>query len=90
MFRYLSCVRLSVVNIVCLVQGPPSESDEECRLRLLRAMDNFVNEKFIFADQMIMRHAFDKIDDGDVIMTYGLSSVVLNILLHAKKVLSCV
>jgi translation initiation factor eIF-2B subunit delta len=70
---------------VC-AQVSPTEADEDVRKHILKAMDNFVNEKFIFAEQMVTRHACGKIDSGDVIVTYGHSSVVQNILLTAKKV----
>ena len=69
-----------------MVQVAPSEADESVRKHILKAMDNFVNEKFIFAEQMVVRHACDKIESGDVIVTYGHSKVVQDIFLHAKEV----
>jgi translation initiation factor eIF-2B subunit delta len=68
------------------MQVSPSEADETVRKHILKAMDNFVNEKFIFAEQMVVRHACDKIESGDVIVTYGHSKVVQDIFLNAKKV----
>lgn len=68
------------------VQVSPSEADETVRKHILKAMDNFVNEKFIFAEQMVVQHACDKIESGDVIVTYGHSKVIQDIFLNAKKV----
>lgn len=52
----------------------------------MKAMDNFVNEKFIFAERMVVQHACSKIVEGDVIVTYTHSSVIESILLQAKQV----
>jgi translation initiation factor eIF-2B subunit delta len=68
------------------MQASPTEADDTVRKQILKAMDNFVNEKFIFAEQMVVRHACDKIKSGDVIVTYGHSKVVQEIFLNAKKV----
>ncbi|CAA3002479.1 translation initiation factor eIF-2B subunit delta [Olea europaea subsp. europaea] len=43
------------------------------------------NEKIILADKVIVRHAVTKIRDGDVLLTYGSSSVVEMIFLCALE-----
>ena len=47
-----------------------------------------VQEKIIFADDMLVRNAVAKIDDGDIILTYGYSSIVFSIFVQAQKVYS--
>lgn len=72
------------------VQVSPAEDDEVARHQIMKAMDNFINEKFIFAEKMVVQHACSKILEGDVIVTYGHSSIIESILLKAKQVcLSC-
>ena len=46
----------------------------------------YVQEKIIFADDMLVRNAVAKIDDGDIILTYGYSSIVFSIFVQAQKV----
>lgn len=43
-------------------------------------------EKIVFADDMLAKNAVAKIDDGDVILTYGYSSTVFAIFLQAQQV----
>lgn len=45
-----------------------------------------VQEKIVFADDMLVRNAVAKIDDGDIILTYGYSSIVFSIFMQAQKV----
>ncbi len=47
-----------------------------------------VQEKIVFADDMLVRNAVAKIDDGDIILTYGYSSIVFSIFMQAQKVCS--
>ncbi|KAJ6738764.1 TRANSLATION INITIATION FACTOR EIF-2B [Salix koriyanagi] len=59
----------------------------ECR-PLSISMGNairFINEKIILADKVIVKHAVTKISDGDVLLTYGSSSAVEMVLLHAHE-----
>ena len=42
----------------------------------------------MFADDMLVRNAVAKIDDGDIILTYGYSSIVFSIFMQAQKVCS--
>lgn len=61
-----------------------NHTETEAKATLCSDIDRFINEKIIIADIVIARHAATKVRDGDVLLTYGLSSVVEMILLHAQ------
>ncbi|XP_039048184.1 translation initiation factor eIF-2B subunit delta-like [Hibiscus syriacus] len=60
-------------------------SESEAKATLMSDVDRFINEKIIIAEKVIVKHAVTKIRDGDVLLTYGASSVVEMILLHAHE-----
>ncbi|KAL2531947.1 NagB/RpiA/CoA transferase-like superfamily protein [Abeliophyllum distichum] len=60
-------------------------SESEAKASILLDIDRFINEKIILADKVIVKHAVTKIRDGDVLLTYGSSSAVEMILLHAHE-----
>ncbi|ONK65152.1 uncharacterized protein A4U43_C07F34230 [Asparagus officinalis] len=64
---------------------PDSLSESEKKSSLQSDIDRFINEKIILADKVIVRHAVTKIRDGDVLLTYGSSTVVEMILLYAHE-----
>lgn len=64
---------------------PLTLSESEAKASLQSDIYNFINEKIILADKVIVNHAVTKIRDGDVLLTYGASSVVEMILLHAHE-----
>lgn len=64
---------------------PLSLSESEAKALLQSDIDRFINEKIILADKVIVKHAVTKIRDGDVLLTYGLSSVVEMILISAHE-----
>lgn len=64
---------------------PLSLSESEAKATLMSDIDRFISEKIILADRVIVRHAVTKIRDGDVLLTYGSSSAVEMILLHAHE-----
>ena len=64
---------------------PLSLSESEAKASLQSDIDRFINEKIVLADNVIVRHAVTKIRDGDVLLTYGSSSAVEMILLHAHE-----
>ncbi|XP_065854348.1 uncharacterized protein [Euphorbia lathyris] len=64
---------------------PLTLSELEAKTTLQADIDCFINEKILLADKVIVRHAVTKIRDGDVLLTYGSSSVVEMILLHAHE-----
>lgn len=60
-------------------------SESEAEAALYSDIECFMNEKIVLADRVITRKAVTKIRDGDVLLTYGSSSVVEMILLHAYE-----
>ncbi|XP_038685762.1 translation initiation factor eIF-2B subunit delta-like isoform X2 [Tripterygium wilfordii] len=64
---------------------PLTLSESEAKASLQLDIERFINEKIILADKVIVKHAVTKINDGDVLLTYGLSSAVEMLLLHAHE-----
>ncbi|KAL6973541.1 hypothetical protein U1Q18_027727 [Sarracenia purpurea var. burkii] len=64
---------------------PLNPSESEAKATLCSDIDRFIGEKIVLADKVIVRHAATKIKDGDVLLTYGSSSVVEMILLYAHE-----
>lgn len=64
---------------------PLTLSESEAKVTLITDIDHFINEKIIIADKVIVKHAVTKIRDGDVLLTYGSSSAVEMIFLHAHE-----
>ncbi|KAJ1393596.1 NagB/RpiA transferase-like [Sesbania bispinosa] len=62
---------------------PLSHTESEAKAALCSDIDQFINEKIILADKVIVGHAATKVRDGDVLLTYGSSCVVEMILSHA-------
>ena len=62
-----------------------AQTDSEAKASLCSDIDRYINEKIILADKVIIRHAVTKIRDGDVLLTYGSSSLIEAILLHAYE-----
>ncbi|KAL9226566.1 hypothetical protein vseg_002363 [Gypsophila vaccaria] len=65
---------------------PPSLSESEAKASLQSDINRFISEKILMADTVIVKHAVTKIRDGDVLLTYGSSSAVEMILLHAHEI----
>ncbi|XP_072298145.1 translation initiation factor eIF2B subunit delta isoform X2 [Eucyclogobius newberryi] len=57
--------------------------DKEAKSKLLNCIDCYINEKIILAAKAIAKYAIEKISNGDVILVYGCSSLVNNILCEA-------
>ena len=64
----------------------PGTPQEEAKKGLLAKLATYTEEKIVFAGNMVVANACEKITDGDVLLTYAHSAVVLAILLAAKKV----
>ncbi|KAJ7971191.1 Translation initiation factor eIF-2B subunit delta [Quillaja saponaria] len=64
---------------------PLTLSELEAKASLQSDIDRFISEKIILATNVIIKHAVTKIRDGDVLLTYGSSSAVEMILLHAHE-----
>ena len=63
----------------------PSTEESEAKEDLCEAIDNFIREKITVADQIIATSAAEKIQDGDVILTFAKSSVVQKSLVEAFR-----
>lgn len=59
--------------------------ESEAKSALCEAIDSFIREKVTVADQVIARDASNKIQNGDVILTYAKSSIVEKTLLEASR-----
>ncbi|GAB2299917.1 hypothetical protein Dimus_033964 [Dionaea muscipula] len=64
---------------------PVNLSESEAKAFLESDIDHFISEKILLADKVIVKHAVTKIRDGDVLLTYGSSSAVEMIFLHAHE-----
>ncbi|KAJ4707137.1 Translation initiation factor eIF-2B subunit delta [Melia azedarach] len=81
---------ISMGNAIRFLKGriakmPITLSESEAKAILQSDIDRFINEKIIVADKVIVKHAVTKIRDGDVLLTYGSSTAVEMILLHAHE-----
>ena len=67
-----------------LISTQPVEATEaDAKQTLCQAIDLFIRERITLADEVIAREAGDRIEDGDVILTYAKSSIVEKTLLAA-------
>ncbi|KAE9590280.1 hypothetical protein Lalb_Chr21g0317951 [Lupinus albus] len=64
---------------------PLALSDSEAKVSLQSDIERFISEKIILASRVIVKHAVTKIRDGDVLLTFGSSSAVEMLLLHAHE-----
>ncbi|KAL9671438.1 hypothetical protein QQ045_009006 [Rhodiola kirilowii] len=64
---------------------PLNLSESEAKATLQSEISRFINEKIILADEVIVKHAVTKIRDGDVLLTFGSSSAVEMIIVHAHE-----
>ncbi|XP_064002541.1 translation initiation factor eIF2B subunit delta [Pogoniulus pusillus] len=66
---------------------PDTLREEEAKEKLQDTIDKYLREKILLAAEAISRSAFEKINDNDVILVYGCSSLVNRTLCdaHAKK-----
>mmetsp|Transcript_36163 Transcript_36163/g.73462 ORF Transcript_36163/g.73462 Transcript_36163/m.73462 type:complete len:401 (+) Transcript_36163:129-1331(+) len=60
-------------------------SVEEVKEILVDTIDAYIHERIDIADEAICKHGSSKIVDGDVILTYGCSSVVEVLLMDAAR-----
>ncbi|XP_065063368.1 translation initiation factor eIF2B subunit delta-like isoform X1 [Rhopilema esculentum] len=63
---------------------PPGTPEQEAKDSLLKCIDAFISERIILPGEAISKtYANTKINDGDVILTYSCSSLIVNILKDA-------
>ncbi|XP_068199201.1 translation initiation factor eIF2B subunit delta isoform X2 [Antennarius striatus] len=66
------------------ISNIPSQcKEEEAKSKLLERIDRYIDEKIIIAAKAVAKYSIEKISDGDVILVYGCSSLVNNILCEA-------
>ena len=70
-------VKISAVDV--------STAEDQAKKELCEAIDSFIRERIIVADDVIAESASERIQDGDVVMTYGRSSIVGKTLIEAHK-----
>ncbi|KAL6721757.1 hypothetical protein ACLMJK_000862 [Lecanora helva] len=70
-------VQISAVDVS--TQEATAKSD------LCRSIDNYIQEKITLADQVIARKAIERIEDGDVILTFAKSSIIQQTLIGAHQ-----
>ncbi|EPY51380.1 translation initiation factor eIF2B delta subunit [Schizosaccharomyces cryophilus OY26] len=61
-------------------------TEEEGKEVLLEKIDNFIRDRIVIAGKAIVQAAAEKIQDGDVILTYLHSSTVNDVLVYAKNI----
>lgn len=60
-------------------------SESEAKTILCSNIDRYINEKIIIADKVIVDHAATKVSNGDVLLTYGASSIVEMVFVRAHE-----
>lgn len=78
-----NCIRFLKMEIAAI---PPETPEDEAKATLEERICCFVRDRIVAADSVIVELAIQKIKNGDVIMTFGNSSVVRKLLLHAHLV----
>ena len=63
----------------------PDTPESTAKANLCEAIDNFISERITVADQVIATSAAEKIQDGDVILTFAKSSIVQKTLMQAYQ-----
>lgn len=64
---------------------PVEMAEHEAQAVMYAFIDNFLTNRLELADRLIIQFAQSKIVDGDVILTFAHSTVVRNLLVHAKQ-----
>ncbi|KAK5227643.1 hypothetical protein LTR47_008685 [Exophiala xenobiotica] len=64
---------------------PVDATDSEAKKQICDEIDRFIRERITLADEVIAREAGARIGDGDIVLTYGKSSVVEKTLVAAHK-----
>ncbi|XXH00194.1 hypothetical protein Hte_006536 [Hypoxylon texense] len=64
----------------------PDIPESDAKKQLCNGIDTFIQERISMADLVITEKAAEKIQDGDVILTFGRSSIVERALIHARLI----
>ena len=70
-------VQISAVDV--------GDQESIAKTNLCNAIDNYIQEKITLADKVIARKANEKVQDGDVILTFAKSNVVQQTLAEAYR-----
>lgn len=68
---------------LCISKADPNAPESSAKSHLLKQLGDFIQEKVVLADQVLASNAVSKVYDGDVVMTYSYSQLVLEVLLRA-------
>ncbi|CAN0555197.1 unnamed protein product, partial [Ectocarpus sp. 8 AP-2014] len=69
-----------------IAKSPPSLPEEEAKASIVDKINEFINTRITLAANEIAKNAITKIRDGDVILTYGSrSSLVESVLVAAQQ-----
>ncbi|KAL9119956.1 MAG: hypothetical protein Q9187_003485 [Circinaria calcarea] len=63
----------------------PDTPESKAKADLCNAIDNFITERITVADQVIATSAAEKIQDGDIILTFAKSNVIQQTLVEAHR-----
>ncbi|MCJ1433255.1 hypothetical protein MMC27_002614 [Xylographa pallens] len=63
----------------------PDTEESKAKADLCEGIDNFIRERITVADQVISNSAAEKIQDGDVVLTFAKSSIVQQTLVEAYR-----
>ncbi|KAI1375189.1 nagb/rpia/CoA transferase-like protein [Hypoxylon crocopeplum] len=61
----------------------PDVPELEAKKQLCTSIDTFIQERISMADLVITERAAEKIEDGDIVLTFGWSTIVERALIHA-------
>jgi translation initiation factor eIF-2B subunit delta len=88
--RPLSAPMGNAVKLLKLHIGrlDPSQPEDAAKEGLLALLQEYAHEKIVYARRVLVQHAVSKVRAGDVVLTYGYSSTVVDALLaaHAQGV----
>eukprot|EP00891_Asterochloris_glomerata_P001719 jgi/Astpho2/1719/Aster-x1026 len=81
---------VSMSNVIKFVKAQISQlgkgvSEQQAKQTVITAIDDFMKQKIEFAGEILVSYAVAKVYDGDVILTFGFSTTVLDVLLAAQK-----
>lgn len=72
----------NITRYCCVMLAAP---EDEAKSELLQVITDYINEKILMADKVLVDYAVTKVYDDDVILTYAYSHVVLEVLLTAHN-----
>ncbi|KAJ1733633.1 hypothetical protein LPJ61_001467 [Coemansia biformis] len=68
-----------------IIRMPNDLKDDEAKRQLAEKIDGYIKERITAAGDIIAEAGAQKIQDGDVVLTYGASSTVQNLLVAARR-----